>query len=83
MPGRETQIWEQLKVSPTDLDEARRKDPVMDEMCSDYEQVTDAMHRAETQSEAAGEPHMLDGDLVRLKRELGQEMRARLLSRRN
>ena len=79
----ETPIWEQLKVSSSDLVDARRKDPVTDEMCSDYEQVSDTMRRAERQSEAAGERHTPDVDFVRLKRELEQEIVARLLSRRN
>jgi hypothetical protein len=83
MTGQETPIWEQLRVSPSDLVGAWRKDPVMDEICSDYEQVSDTMWRAERQSEAAGERHTPDLDLVRLKRELEQEVRARLLSGRN
>lgn len=71
-------IWERLKVSGQEFDEACSHDTVMDELRRDYEEVVEALRCAETRSQAAGDAHTPDLELVRLARDLEQEILERL-----
>lgn len=78
MFSRKPRIWERLTVSHEELDKARSSDSIMDEICRDFEEVVEALRRAEAKSQTAGEVHTPDLELVRLARELAEEIDKRL-----
>jgi DNA-directed RNA polymerase subunit H (RpoH/RPB5) len=70
-------ITERLKISRQELDEVSSRDNIFDELCRDYEEVVEALRRSEDRSQAAGETQTPDLELVRLARELEDDIFAR------
>jgi DNA repair ATPase RecN len=76
-PEPKQRIAERLKISRQELDEASSRDNTLDELCRDYEEVVETLRRSEDRSQAAGETPTPDLELVRLARELEEDILAR------